>query len=96
MSVKRIAALDTSSHSQEAVVESGVLRDAFPEWSTLEIDGECRDLLRQRNEVDGGVEKRRLEVCFEIDGLRAAVKPGPCRLRQQMPSRPTALQLDSR
>jgi hypothetical protein len=57
--------------SQETPVERGVLGDALPEGSTLEVDGEGRDLLGETKEVDGGVEEGGLELSVEVDDASA-------------------------
>lgn len=54
---------DTNDTPEHALV----LRDGLTERTALVVDGESRDLLNELQKVDGSVEKRGAELCFQID-----------------------------
>ena len=51
----------------ETPVHAPVFADGFAEGATLVVDCEGGDLLDELQEVDGGIEERRLELFLEID-----------------------------
>jgi hypothetical protein len=49
-----------------------VLADTLTERTTLEVDREGRNLLRETKEIDGSVEQTRAELGVKVDGSRSA------------------------
>lgn len=60
--------------TDEAPEQRLVLSNPFPEWSSLEVDGKCRNLLGQTEQINGSIEKIRLELGFQIDFTASSVK----------------------
>lgn len=56
-----------SRDKNDSPVHAAVFADAFPEGATLVVDGEGGNLLNELEEIDGTIEKRRLEFAFKVD-----------------------------
>lgn len=65
------AVVGDGNDTQQTPVQRRVLGDTLSEGTTLEVDGERRDLLGKAEEVDGGVEEGRLELGVEVDDASA-------------------------